>query len=55
MTVVFALRFTVHVALAAEVHPAQDEKLLPLAVEGAVRVIDVPELYVRVKLVVPLP
>ncbi len=42
-------------ALVAEVQPVQDEKLLPLAVDGAVRVIEVPELYVRVKLVFPLP
>ena len=55
VTVMLAVRFTVHVVLAAEVQPAQEEKLLELAVLGAVSVTEVPESYVRVKLVLPLP
>ena len=50
----FALNVTLQVAELAVVQPAHDEKLFPLAEEGAVRMIDVPELAVTVKLVVPL-
>jgi hypothetical protein len=46
---------TVQVSVLAVVHPVHAEKGFPLAVAGAVSVTEVPESYVRVKLVVPLP
>lgn len=44
----------VQMAPFAEVQPVHDEKELPLAVKGAVKVAVVPALYVSVKLVFPL-
>ena len=43
-----------HVVLLALVQPAQEEKLLPLAVDGASSVTFVPESAVIVKLVLPV-
>jgi hypothetical protein len=54
VTVVFAVSETVHVTVLAVVQPVQEEKVLLPDVEGAVSVTDEPELYVRVKLVIPL-
>jgi len=52
--VVLAVIDTVQVTVLAEVQPVHEEKVLLPEVEGAVKVTEVPELYVRVKLVVPL-
>jgi hypothetical protein len=46
---------TVHVVVVALVQPVQELNLLLDAVLGAVSVTEVPELYVRVKLVEPFP
>jgi len=54
VTVVLAASVIAHVVVVAVVQPVHEENALPLDVPGAVRVIAVPELYVRVKLVVPL-
>jgi hypothetical protein len=54
VTVVLAVIDTVQVTVLAEVQPVHEEKVLLPEVEGAVKVTEVPELYVRVKLVVPL-
>jgi hypothetical protein len=54
VTVVFALRVTLHVVVLKVVQPVHDENVLTPAVAGAVRTTGVPALYVRVKLVVPL-
>jgi hypothetical protein len=53
--VAFALIVTLQVTVLAVVQPLQDEKTLVPEVAGAVSVTAVPELYVRVKLVLPLP
>jgi hypothetical protein len=45
---------TVQVTVLLLVQPVHEEKLLPPEVAGAVSVTDVPELYVSVKLVVPV-
>jgi hypothetical protein len=57
VTVVFASISTVQVAPAAVVHPVHAENTVPFVPDafGAVIVTDVPWLYVRVKLVLPLP
>ncbi len=44
VTVVFAFSVTEQVAPVADAQPLQEEKLFPLAVDGAVSVIEVPEL-----------
>jgi hypothetical protein len=49
-----AFSVTVQVTVLAVVQPVHEEKVLPLAVDGAVSVTELPESYVRVKLVVPL-
>jgi hypothetical protein len=54
VTVVFALSVTVQTAALTEVQPVHEENVLLPDVEGAVSVTAAPELYVRVKLVVPL-
>jgi hypothetical protein len=54
VTVVLPLIVTLQVTV-VDVHPPlQETNVLPPALAGAVRVTDVPELYVRVKLVLPL-
>jgi hypothetical protein len=53
--VVLPFIVTLQVSVLAVVHPLHEENGFPLAVVGAVRVTAVPESYVRVKLVVPLP
>ena len=50
---VFAFSVTLHVTVLDVVQPVQEEKVFPLAVEGAVRMICVPELAVTVKPVEP--
>ena len=55
VTVVLALIVSVQVAPLVLVHPLQEANGFPPAVDGAVRVTEVPESYVNVKLVVPLP
>ena len=57
MTVVLLLMVTVQVVVLTLVHPLQEENGFPpvVAVAGAVSVTEVPELYVRVKPVEPLP
>ena len=54
VTVVLALMVTVQVTVVEVVQSDQEEKVLEPLVAGAVRVMAVPELYVRVKGVVPL-
>ena len=54
-TVRLAFIVTVHTVPDVESHPVQLEKLLPPEVDGAVRLTEVPSLYVRVNGVVPLP
>jgi hypothetical protein len=44
---------TVQVTVLADVHPVHEEKVLLPDEAGAVSVTEVPELYVRVKLVLP--
>jgi hypothetical protein len=53
VTVVFALRVTAHVMPLVEAQPVQEENVFAPEVAGAVSVTLVPELYVRVKLVLP--
>ena len=53
VTVVLAVIDTVQVTVLAEVQPVHEEKVLLPEVAGAVSVTVVPELYIRVKLVVP--
>jgi hypothetical protein len=55
VTVVLLLIVTVQVSVLALVHPLHEANGFPLAVVGAVRVTLVPESYVRVKVVVPVP
>lgn len=50
----FALMVTAQVVPLVDTQPVHDEKELPPAVEGAVKVTAVPEMYVSVKLAVPL-
>jgi hypothetical protein len=50
-----AFRVSLQVTVVAVVHPLHEAKGLFPALAGAVSVIDVPEEYVRLKLVVPLP
>jgi hypothetical protein len=54
VTVVLALIDTVQVTVVEEAHPLHEAKVLLPEVAGAVSVTDVPALYVRVKLVLPL-
>jgi hypothetical protein len=54
MTVVLAFKVTLQVTVLAVVHPLQEVNVLLPDVAGAVSVTAVPELYVRVKLVLPL-
>jgi hypothetical protein len=51
--VVFAVNVTLQIVPVVVVHPVHEEKVSVPEVEGAVRLIAVPELYVRLKLVVP--
>ncbi len=44
VTVVLAATVTVHVTVLTELHPVQDVKRFPPAVEGAVRTTEVPAL-----------
>ena len=54
MTVIFPFSVTLHVMELADVQPVHDEKLFPPDVEGAKRMICVPEPAITEKLVVPV-
>ena len=51
----FAFNVTLQVTVLEVVQPVHDEKMFAPEVAGAVRTTEVPELYIRVKLVEPLP
>jgi len=54
VTVVLAFIVTLQVTVVAELHPVHEVKAWEPAVAGAVIVTDAPELYVRVKVALPL-